>query len=458
MPSSWCPPEELVDGFLADGEGGARAGAGRDDHEADAVRGRSRTMSRSRRRRGTGSDYCALRRDPPGERRGTRGRRSEGRPRRDALASGRIRLSWADLDALPERSFLLQGHVVMEGTDQGIGSASVLAQRSPTEVPYEATTNDAGAFALVVPDRGTYRVTATHPTFGVGSTTGIGVEGPQARIELKPPSSIEGRVVGPDGAPIPLFSVRWGRGRSLAEARWEGERTFADASGTFRLSPLEDGTYQLEARASNQAPVQERDVYVAKNAVTQVELQIPEAAILFGAVVDRSSQLPLAGASVRLEGFGGSARAVTDADGLFELEGLAPGRRTLHAEAPGHRAKLTSGLELTAGARIGPLRIELEPRGSDEEPSLDMVGIGAMLEPQGEGLRVARVIPRGGAARQGLVPGDVITHVDGRPVSELGFDAAVQAIRGHEGSTVELRFEREGRSERTTVVRSAIST
>ena len=82
-----------------------------------------------------------------------------------------------------------------------------------------------------------------------------------------------------------------------------------------------------------------------------------------------------------------------------------------------------------------------------EEPKLELTGIGAALTPKDEVLLIGRVLPGGGAAEAGLVPGDAILSVDGIPVVKLGFNGCIQRIRGPEGSTVLLAVRKAGGEE-----------
>ncbi len=77
-----------------------------------------------------------------------------------------------------------------------------------------------------------------------------------------------------------------------------------------------------------------------------------------------------------------------------------------------------------------------------EEPTLELVGIGIAMAADGDGLRVQRVIPNGGAQTAGVIVGDLITAVDGTAASELGVEGAVAHIRGDEGTTVSLSIRR----------------
>jgi C-terminal processing protease CtpA/Prc len=88
--------------------------------------------------------------------------------------------------------------------------------------------------------------------------------------------------------------------------------------------------------------------------------------------------------------------------------------------------------------------VELTPAAEGEEPRVELAGIGVVLQIAGDGLRVARVAPGGGAAEVGIAAGDEILFVDGRPVAEVGFKGAIDMIRGPEGSTVILGMRRAG--------------
>lgn len=73
---------------------------------------------------------------------------------------------------------------------------------------------------------------------------------------------------------------------------------------------------------------------------------------------------------------------------------------------------------------------------------MELVGIGAVLTPKNDGLVLVQVFPGGGAAEVHLEAGDLVLGIDGQTVVSLGFQDAVQRIRGPEGSTVQLTVKR----------------
>jgi C-terminal processing protease CtpA/Prc len=110
--------------------------------------------------------------------------------------------------------------------------------------------------------------------------------------------------------------------------------------------------------------------------------------------------------------------------------------------AGGYHPKIEAGLTATDGAQLGPLTVALVGLSEGEQPSLELVGIGAKLGATGDGLRVEAVYPGSGAAAAGIAAGDLITAIDGVPVTQLGLDGAVARIRGVVGTTVAVTLRR----------------
>jgi len=182
-----------------------------------------------------------------------------------------------------------------------------------------------------------------------------------------------------------------------------------------------------------------------------VEIQLPAGGTLSG-TVKSSEGKPLENARVTVEGGMGegptpvpfAASAVTDASGAFALRGLAPGRRSVVVVAYGHHGKMLGGLDVVDGAAIGPVEVVLEALKEGEKPTVEMAGIGAALSAAEDSLRVNGVIPGGGAEAAGIVIGDEILSIDGVSVVQIGFDAAIQSIRGPIGTGVRLGLRRQG--------------
>jgi carboxyl-terminal processing protease len=82
-----------------------------------------------------------------------------------------------------------------------------------------------------------------------------------------------------------------------------------------------------------------------------------------------------------------------------------------------------------------------------------IVGIGIAQRPVPEGIEIVRVVPDGPAMKAGLIPGDIITKVDGNKVE------GTKGIPGPEGSKVTLTIKhRNGNTEDYTLTRHKFST
>ena len=79
-----------------------------------------------------------------------------------------------------------------------------------------------------------------------------------------------------------------------------------------------------------------------------------------------------------------------------------------------------------------------------EQKNNAYVGIGVTIavREDGKGFDILLVEPGGPAQEGGVLPGDIMTHVEGQLASELGTDGAGNLIRGEEGTYVNLTFLR----------------
>lgn len=87
------------------------------------------------------------------------------------------------------------------------------------------------------------------------------------------------------------------------------------------------------------------------------------------------------------------------------------------------------------------------------------VGIGITIEVREDekGFTVLRVEPDGPAQQAGILPGDILTEVEGQPVCPLGTEGTKNLIRGQEGTEVSVTVLRDGEVYTFTLIRSEIS-
>jgi RNA polymerase sigma factor (sigma-70 family) len=181
---------------------------------------------------------------------------------------------------------------------------------------------------------------------------------------------LHGRVVGQDGEPVAgaRILVRFDElgsfstfdtlvdpiadptGDSTGDAR-ETEplaETVADASGEFAI-PLERGRlFELEVEAAGFAPALLRDRLAGEHVV--VRLGAP--AVLEGRVARAADGSAVAGARVEADSGGKKLATRTDAQGRFQLRGLAPGALTAKAFAAGLADASPFVAEVAPGAKL----------------------------------------------------------------------------------------------------------
>ncbi len=377
---------------------------------------------------------------------------SPGRAELDRAARAGRRLVLR-LGAAGERSsalLSLSGTVEREGAGALAGALVTATGRGSDLAAAQAVTGADGRFTLrELPERG-YLVTASAP--GLAPARRVARAGTDDLVlRLSPGGSLAGRVRDrQSGAPVAPFLVTV----LHANLRRELARSLAviDAEGRFAIDGLAPGPAEVVVSAPTHAPSPPVAVTIPEGgSPATVEVLLSPPAGLTGQVRDRVSRQPIAGAEVEAEGlaerlaiFPVRQRALADAQGSFTLSGLPEGRVSLFARAEGHHARIVGGIALREGQVSGPLTIDLTPVAAGEEPQLEMAGIGAVLEPGEEGLRLRRLVEGGGAAEAGLLVDDLILRVDGRPVSELGFQGAIQALRGPEDSPIQLLVRRPG--------------
>ncbi|MCI0673543.1 MAG: carboxypeptidase regulatory-like domain-containing protein, partial [Myxococcaceae bacterium] len=317
----------------------------------------------------------------------------------------------------------------------------------------EALTDEDGRFRLESLAPGLYDVTAWRAELAPARLEGVAAGREDLVLTLREGVRLEGTVRDVAGTPIPSFTLSVQRRVGPLQRTGWAEQAVVDAEGRYVLRGLLPGSYAVQVAAHGHAPA-ERALEVTEGASSplRADFTLSEGARLSGQVVEAKTEKPLERARIQVEGLlGGGSLAVrfdalTDAQGTFSLSGLAPGEMSLYVAADGHHHRILSGIAVREGAPAFQ-RIELRPVKEGESPQLELVGIGAVLSAREDALVLGEVLAGGGAAEAGLVTGDAIVKVDGVPVVELGFQTAVQRIRGPENSRVLLGVRRPGTAE-----------
>lgn len=267
-----------------------------------------------------------------------------------------------------------------------------------------------GAYALhVAPGR--YRVDVSHPDYAPEHrAVDVGPGAQSQDFALVPMGVIEGIVRHEDGgAPVPGAWVSWQRERLMllepgrrTSITTGGGKVRADDAGRFALRGLPPGTILLTARASRAASEGPTAVPLAMaEHAADVEVLVSRAADVRGRVV--SKQDPTQGIAEASVSVGIRARARTDAEGSFVLEGVLEGRATVYASAEGWLPSFPgTALEVTADAPT-ELTIELERaptiRGRVEPPTVAEVSIELRPQTMGKGIGPGAMMLGGGPTK-----------------------------------------------------------
>lgn len=232
----------------------------------------------------------------------------------------------------------------------------------------EVETDAEGRFEIlgVPPGRG-YTLSATHSTMAMaeahelevreGETTTVTVSGAAG-------ASVEGQVVGADGAPVAAANVAMvylDVSRLLFSADGRDEPITTDAQGRFRLARVAAGRVAFVAVAEGLAPSPIEELAVVDGGVYDglVLTLGGEGRRLSGLVVDEQDR-PLAEAIVEVRPADRpddpdflkialrirTVAATTAADGRFEVVGLSGKRVIVEASKPGYVTELRTGVSL----------------------------------------------------------------------------------------------------------------
>ena len=388
---------------------------------------------------------------------------SPGRARVDASAQASRRLELRLGEKSEEEGATLAGQV-LDPKGAPIASASVYARRRGRGrwgAGFSAKSDPEGRFAIDGLPEGRYDLVATYPGYAAGRADSIPSGTQSVVIQLTAGARVRGTVRDRNGsAPVVAFTISIQRAQGALERESLTSEAFMDARGQYEISGLPAGSYAAVAAGYGYAPSREVQFSISEALDEKtVDFELEKGGELVGTVVDAKNGMPLPGAEVELEGQLSSnssipilSSAITDAAGQFELRGLASGLGSVLASADGHHSRILAGLRFENGQRVGPLRIDLRPTADGETPRVDLEGIGAMLQARRDALVIANVMPSGGAAEAGLQVGDEILSIDGHGVIELGFNGAIQRIRGPEGSCIPIVVRKAGSDQMSDIL------
>jgi hypothetical protein len=152
---------------------------------------------------------------------------------------------------------------------------------------------------------------------------------------------------------------------TLRNAEGATKTSTTDASGLFQITGLSFGKYHLSVKAEGFAELADEVDLAADDPSLLISIVLyPQVRGLPGKVSDTSGAA-VVGATVRVRNAAGESKsAVTDAQGKFQIDGLAPDKYSVAVTAKGYAGYMAAGLSVKMGEPLTPLAIVLFPKPS----------------------------------------------------------------------------------------------
>lgn len=263
---------------------------------------------------------------------------------------------------------------VTSRTGKPVASAAVKASFEIATEPTVIRRTDAAGRVVLAVGTGTARVEVSHADLlALSREVVIQPGNNELHVQLEPGWQISGTVRSIDGAPIPGAVVEAGEPmpgelgsefaaqlRRLTRLSQPAAQAVSDASGSFRLTGLDDGRFRLVARVPGYAASESVEaVTINGQSVAGVEILLAPGASVRGNVVGLG---PSEMASTEIEAWRDVLfrSASPDPEGSFELSGLAPGIWRIAAVTGGRRTAEHS-VTLEAGAMETAVELRFEP-------------------------------------------------------------------------------------------------
>lgn len=258
------------------------------------------------------------------------------------------------------------------------GRAVLLTDGGPVVLPLGSTTvvdGGVAASALLALEEPTPARRAELPVEAVEAPE------PPTVVDAPVERRLRGRVVDPDGAPVPAFRVHLLVVQDYSNVTDPVSRHFETSDGFWVWEDPPAGLHELFIEAPGYSVWRARQpVDTAPEFVEVADARLDRGLAITGTVYDRETGRPVEGAAVvceadlplsvipldpaELEALNLTGVVHTDADGVFRLPNVSRGKQILRASAAGFGPRWSRVLEVTPSEPAPEVTFELEPGAS----------------------------------------------------------------------------------------------
>ena len=250
----------------------------------------------------------------------------------------------------------ISGTVTDSVTSTGVGGATVCISTSGVCGSTSTTTGSNGTYALSNVAHGTFEVTASAPGYAAHSTSNVvvtsGGNTPESFALVPNPGSITGTVTD-FVTSLPLANATVCTGTDATCATFTNKTTTA-SNGTYTLSGLTEGSYQVNVVATNYQSQSVTNVSVTPGGTTSKNFAlVPNPGSISGTVTDAFTTFPIANATVctgtddTCATF--SSKTTTASDGTYTLSGLTEGSYQVNVVAVPYASQTATNVSVTPG-------------------------------------------------------------------------------------------------------------
>ncbi len=266
------------------------------------------------------------------------------------------------IELLLREGLTLSGQVVEAGTALPVPGASIEARlsRGRNVAERRADSQENGNFTLSGLTDGNWRIQVSAEGFLPAdaqvelSETEIA---PNLKLELVRGTTLEGRVLDPDGEPVAGAGIYIMRGDDYVS------QCASDQDGNYKADSVAQGSYSVFARSEDYTLLFSGDIELSQPGEQHYDISLRRQGNVEGVVLLAGEDIPINGATVFVEEKEGrvNRRQDTDESGQFSIGALYGGEYDARAWAQGYVRSEAVRFSVEAGGVAPNLTLRLQP-------------------------------------------------------------------------------------------------